>query len=112
MDAATLHGGLPVGYFNYEVDFAVREAIEKLQWRVLQLIVGIDFVSYERATGLVGTIDFSQDGTYLVHAKGKSPILATSEEDCQFVLEFCVNSVLTLQERVGSLDNPFLVSDS
>jgi len=83
---------------------AVLRAFLQTQDTVLFLALGLDLPGLFRFRQIAGSVVFAIDGTpFFQHRSGEF-----SRDEVDFALSYGVNSVLAIENSVGSLDRPFV----
>jgi hypothetical protein len=86
-----------------EPDTDVFRAFQRMQNVLLYLTLGMDYSDYMHYIDIVGLIVFTLDGKDH-HSNIKQPL---NPNDAEFVVAYCINTVVTIEEQVGKLDSPF-----
>ena len=79
------------------------DALRKMQDAIFYLAVGFDFNGYGQLSEIAGDTAWTLDGTYIRSSAKQSPTASDSE----FVLAFCTNTIMLIENRIGALDAPW-----
>lgn len=77
---------------------AITTTVRDLQAALKIMALGLDFRKYSRFSYLTPRVHRMQDGTYRVQQIQQSPLVTLSWEECEFCIDFVIESSLTLQE--------------
>jgi hypothetical protein len=86
-----------------EPDTDVFSAFQRMQNVLLYLTLGMDYSDYMHYIDIAGLTSFTLDGKDH-HINIKQPL---EPNDAEFVVAYCINTVVTIEEQVGKLDSPF-----
>jgi hypothetical protein len=86
-----------------EPDTDVFSAFQRMQNVLLYLTLGMDYSDYMHYIDIAGLTSFTLDGKDH-HINIKQPL---EPNDAEFVVAYCINTVVTIEEKVGKLDSPF-----
>jgi hypothetical protein len=86
-----------------EPDTDVFSAFQRMQNVLLYLTLGMDYSDYMHYIDIAGLTSFTLDGKDH-HINIKQPL---EPNDAEFVVAYCINAVVTIEEKVGKLDSPF-----
>ena len=86
-----------------EPDTDVFRAFQRMQSAILYLTLGMDYSDYMHYMDIAGQTVFTLDGKDH-HFNMKEPL---EPNDAEFVVAYCINTVVTIEEKVGKLDSPF-----
>ncbi len=78
-------------------------SLEKMRDLLVYTALGMDYAEYLRFRSVVGEAGAYADGKPMRHP-GTEPVDARNAE---YALAYCVNTVIEVEERVGSLDVPY-----
>lgn len=87
-------------------DFDARtayRALERIQETLLYIALGMNYSDYMKFKQIVGHVYFTLDGKHHHHGGKVHP----DANDAEFVVAYCAESVLQIENRVGSLKAPF-----
>lgn len=86
-----------------EPDTDVFRAFQRMQNVLLYLTLGMDYSDYMHYIDIAGLTFFTMDGKDH-HNNIKQPL---EPNDAEFVVAYCIDSVATIENKVGKLDAPF-----
>jgi len=86
-----------------EPDTDVFSAFQRMQNVLLYLTLGMEYSDYMHYIDIAGLTSFTLDGKDH-HSNIKQPL---EPNDAEFVVAYCINTVVTIEEKVGKLDSPF-----
>jgi hypothetical protein len=99
-------GILVTSAFNVSSDSDSRQAlaaIQRMQDTLLYVALRMDFTQFMRFRSLVGEVYFTANGQ--VHSSSMKQDIDLRE--AEWVVAYCIDSVLKVEETVGSIDAPF-----
>lgn len=87
---------------EHESQKALR-TLEYMQETILYMTLGINFSEYMRYKALVGIVYFTESGSpKYVHFRNNF-----HSDEAEFILSFCMDTVVQIENRVEDLDKPF-----
>lgn len=81
----------------------VYRAFEQIQETLLYLVMGIDYFDYMKLGQIVGNVKISLDG----NPRFRGIKTDVDRNDAEFVLSYCIESVIKIEERVSDIEAPF-----
>jgi hypothetical protein len=78
------------------------KAFERTQRTLLYVALGMNYSDYAKYTRIGGQVFFTGNETLNIY--GNQPADANSAE---FVLAYCIDSVIQIESRVGDIEKPF-----
>lgn len=91
------------GVGGVEPDKDIFRAFQRMQNVLLYLTLGMDYADYIHYLDIAGPTYFTLDGKH--HNLGiKQPL---QPNDAEFVVAYCIDTVATIENQVGKLDEPF-----
>ena len=78
-------------------------ALERMQETLLYVALGMNYADYMKYKQIAGHVMFAVSGE--PHFSGMQENIAAS--DAEFVVSYCIDTVVQIQACVGSLDAPF-----
>jgi hypothetical protein len=81
----------------------IYRAFQRMQETLLFIALGMNYNEYMRYRKIAGNIAFNSGGGYS-HFGMKTPLDAN---DGEFVVAYCIETVIQIESRTGSLDKPF-----
>ena len=91
------------GIHQMKADSDITKAFERMQETVAYLALGFNYSEYVQQKQIAGEPIWALDGS-LAHIDQKKTI---DENEAEFVLSHCIDSVIEIEARVGSLSEPF-----
>lgn len=93
------------GFHRVGVDKNTYHSFRRIQETLLIMVLGMDYANYVRYKSLAPAAVFRGDGSVVFH--GFNAARKFTDEEAEFVLSYCIDAVVQIENRVGSVDNPF-----
>ena len=108
--AAALHIALrkvkkPITGETINFDSDVDSALRIIQENLLIVVLGMDYANHARFEALTPAVLFMGDGS--INFAGYNTARKFSNDEAEFVLNYCIDAVVQIENRVGSIEDPF-----
>lgn len=81
----------------------VYQAVARMQRTLLYVTLGLSYDEYRRYEAVAGKVLFGGDGTPHFHGMKED----ISAGDAEFIVAYCIDAVIQIEDCVGTLDKPF-----